>query len=69
MQRYKGFTIETIEDDPEKFKAVIRKADCSTLRTVRPPGPDAPAVTTLLYSRPEDAIVEAKRVIDAGGII
>lgn len=69
MPLYKGFHIETIEDEPGKFKAVIRKANGGTLRTVVPPGPDAPAITTQLYLRAEDAMVEAKRAIDAGGIV
>jgi hypothetical protein len=69
MQNYKGFTVETIEDAPGKFKAVIRKAGGGTLRTGVPPGPDVPAITTQLYLTAEDAMAEAKRAIDAGGII
>jgi hypothetical protein len=69
MQRYKGFTIETIEDEPGKFKAVIRNANGGTLRTAVPPGPDVPAITTQLYFRAEDAIAAAKGVIDAGGVV
>jgi hypothetical protein len=39
MQNYKGFTVETIEDAPGKFKAVIRKAGGGTLRTGVPRAP------------------------------
>lgn len=69
MQRYKDFTIETIVDDPGKFKAVIRKANGGTLRTAVPPGPDVPAITTPLYWSADAAIEQAKKVIDDGGVI
>jgi len=69
MDHYKGFTIETIEDEPEKFKAVIRKSSGSTLRTAVPPGPDVPAITTPLYWSADAAIDQAKKVIDAGGVV
>lgn len=67
---YKGFDIKTIEDEPGKLKAAIRRAGGGTLRPARPAtGPDVPAVTTHLFSRREDAVTEAKRVIDGGGVI
>lgn len=66
---YKGFDIETIEDEPGKFKAVIRRANGATVRTAVPAGPDVPAITTQLYAKAEDAMAQAKQVIDAGGIL
>jgi hypothetical protein len=67
---HKSFHIETIEDDPGKFKAVIRKADGNTLRTAAPPGgPDAQAITTQLYPSAENALAAAMEVIDAGGVV
>ena len=66
---YKGFDIETIEDEPGKFKAVIRKASGGTVRTAVPPGLNVPAITTQLYLKADDAIEQAKGAIDAGGII
>ncbi|MGJ5079731.1 hypothetical protein [Bradyrhizobium sp. HKCCYLS3013] len=66
---YKGFDIETIEDEPGHFKAAIRKAGGGSVRTAVPPGPEVPVITTQLYSNAEDAIAQAKRSIDAGGII
>jgi hypothetical protein len=65
----KGFDIETIEDEPGKFKAVIRKPSGGTVRTAVPLGPEVPAITTHLYAKADDAIEQAKRSIDAGGII
>lgn len=66
---YRGFDIETSEDEPGKFKAVIRRAGGGTVRTAVPEGPEVPAITTHLFFSAEAALAEAKASIDAGGII
>ena len=65
---YKGFDIEVIEDEPGKFKAVIRRPG-GQVRTAVPAGPEVPAIVTHACFSGDDAIAQAKRSIDAGGIL
>ena len=66
---YKDFDIEVIEDEPGKFKAAIRRPDSRLVRSAVPLGPEVPVITTHLYFSREDALAQAKRSIDAGGIL
>jgi hypothetical protein len=66
---YKGFDIEVIEDEPGKFKSAIRRPDGRRVRSAVPLGPEVPVITTQLYFSRDDAIAQAKRSIDAGGIL
>lgn len=66
---YKDFDIETIEEDGW-HKAVIRSTSGRLLRAAVPadslPGP---AITTNSYPTAKVAIHQAKRRVDAGGIV
>jgi hypothetical protein len=66
---YKDFDIEVVEDEPGKFKAAIRRPDGLPVRSAVPLGPEVPVITTHLYFSREDALAQAKRSIDAGGIL
>jgi hypothetical protein len=73
---YKDFDIEVIEDEPGKFKAAIRRPDGRSVRSAVPSvrsavplGPEVPVITTHLYFSAEDAMTQAKKSIDAGGIL
>jgi hypothetical protein len=66
---YNGFDIEAIEDEPGKFKAAIRRPDGRSVRTAVPLGPEVPVITTHLYFSAEDAMTQAKKSIDVGGIL
>lgn len=66
---YKDFDIEVIEDEPGKFKAVIRRPDGRLVRSAVPLGPSVPVITTHVYFSRDNAIAQAKQSIDAGGIL
>ena len=57
---YKDFDIEVIEDEPGKFKAVIRRPDGRLVRTALPLGPEVLVITTLLQPRRCDSSVWSK---------
>lgn len=69
LYKYEGFYIETIEDAPGRFKAVIRRVGGGTVRIAVPPSREFPSITTPLYPSADDAIAEAKAAIIAGGIV
>ncbi len=71
--RYKDFDIEAFEDEPSWFKASIKRSDGRMIRAAVPgsgtAGLPAPAMVTEKFPSEEAAIDQAKRSIDAGGIV
>jgi len=68
--RYKDFEINVAEDAPGHFRASIIRPDGALLRAAVPEdSPPGAAVVTGSYPTPESAIADAKRSIDAGGIV
>ena len=68
--RYKDFDIEVFEDEAGKFKAAIRRPDGRPLGPAVPPDdPRVPVMVTHAYPSAETVIAQAKRSIDAGGIV
>ena len=66
---YKGFEIRAYEREPQRWRAEIRKADGSTLKTLVEDGGHYISITTSADTlTAETSIDEVKKAIDAGAM-
>jgi hypothetical protein len=66
---YKGFEIRAYEREPQRWRAEIRKADGSPLKTlVGDTGHSMSITTTADTLTAETSIDEVKKAIDSGGM-
>ena len=69
IEIYKGFEIRAFEREQGRWRAEIRKADGSTLKTlVGDSGHSMSITTTADTLTAETSISEVKKAIDAGGM-
>ena len=68
-QTYKGFEIRAYELEPQRWRAEIRKADGSTLKTPVEDSGHCMSITTSADTlTAETSIDEVKKAIDAAGL-
>ena len=66
---YKGFEIRAYEREPQRWRAEIRKADGSTLKTLVGDSGHCMSITTSADTlTAETSIDEVKKAIDAGAM-
>jgi hypothetical protein len=66
---YKGFEIRAYEREPQRWRAEIRKADGSTLKTLVGDSGHRTSITTSADALTAEATIdEVKKAIDAGGM-
>jgi hypothetical protein len=66
---YKGFEIRAYEREPQRWRAEIRKADGSTLKTLVEDSGHCRSITTSADTlTAETSIDEVKKAIDAGAM-
>ena len=69
IEIYKGFEIRAFERDQGRWRAEIRKADGSALKTlVGDSGHSVSITTTADTLTAETTVAEVKKAIDAGGM-
>ena len=69
IEIYKGFEIRAFERDQGRWRAEIRKADGSALKTlVGDSGHSVSITTTADTLTAETTVAELKKAIDAGGM-
>ena len=64
---YMDFAIETYDTHHTGWKARITRLDGNPIKTF-PDGREHTFLETLIYEKPEDAISEAKILIDSGAL-
>ena len=69
IEIYKGFSIRPYEREPGRWRAEIRKADGSTLKTLVGDSGHSMSITTTADTLTAEATIdEVKKAIDAGGM-
>jgi hypothetical protein len=66
-ESYKGYVIEIIKQADNSWKAKVSRADGNLIKVEYGNGP-VPSITTSARYSEEDALTEAKRMIDGGGM-
>ena len=64
---YKAYRIEAYDTHHTGWKARITRLDGQPIKT-HPDGREHPFIETLIYQNHEDALAEAKKLIDDGGM-
>jgi hypothetical protein len=68
IELYKGFEIRAFEREQGRWRAEIRKADGSTLKTLVADSEHRMSITTSADTLTAEATIEVKKAIDAGGM-
>jgi hypothetical protein len=64
---YKAYRIETFEEDPSQWRAIIRRLDGKPIKLIASPS-EHDFLDTMLTVSEDQAIVLAKEGIDGGGM-